>query len=251
MNISSISLILVVVVGLLPALLVLTEETTLFNENSNNLINIDIQFAYAQQEEEYGNAQQRVYDIKDLFLSVIKSNNNDDSSNISQQQNNEQQKGEQQNKQEISIIRTDDYTCETTINEKIELNGTIIEPEEKLLIADFIPCKISDGKVIFNIPNPNLRLGIPFTDYTDYEYGYVNDNSHSIETALLTPIEFHGKDTGLFAIELHDGQKSKDKETGEKTTFTNINELYLHNSGDEPLEFKSGDIVVIRATLDK
>src|ERR1044072_1863323 len=94
MNISSISLILVVV-GLLQSLLVLTEETTPFNENSNNLINIDIQFAYAQQ---------RVYDIKELFSSVIKSNNNDDSSNISEQQNSEQQNSEQQNKQEISII---------------------------------------------------------------------------------------------------------------------------------------------------
>jgi hypothetical protein len=240
MNLSGITIIFVVV-GLLP-LLFLTGETNPFNNNSYNLINISNQFAYAQQEE-YENGE---YDINELLSSIIKFNSN---SNDDNQQQDSQQQDSQQAK--ITVVGTDDFTCETPLYEKIELNGTIIEPEEKLLIADFTPCKISDGKVIFNIPNPNLRLGIPFTDYTDYEYEHVNENSLSIETALLSPTEFHGKDTGLFVIELHDGQKLEEKSTGEKTTFTNINELYLYNSGDEPLEFTSGDIAVIRATLDK
>ena len=99
--------------------------------------------------------------------------------------------------------------------------------------------------------NPKLQLGIPYTDF-DNKHGHVNDNSLLIKTSLLSPTEVHnGKDTRLFAIELHDGQKWKDKPTGEKTTFTNINELYLYNSGDEPLHFKSGDIAVITGTLDK
>ena len=173
----------------------------------------------------------------------------------SQQQDSQQQDSQQQDSQQakITVVETDDSTCETPLYEKVKLDGTIIEPEEKLLIADFTPCKISDGKVTFDIPiNSKLQLGIPYTDFTDNKYGHVNDNSLSIKTALLSPTEVHNaKDTGLFAIELHDGEKWKDKSTGEKTTFTNINELYLYNSGDEPLNFKSGDIAVIRATLDK
>ena len=242
MNLSDI-IIIFVVVGLLP-LLFLTGETNLFNNNSYNSVNIGNQFAYAQQDE-YENGEN---DIDELLSSILKFNSNSDDGN--QQQDSQQQDSQQA---KITVVETDDSTCETPLYEKVKLDGTIIEPEEKLLIADFTPCKISDGKVTFDIPiNSKLQLGIPYTDFTDNKYGHVNDNSLSIKTALLSPTEVHNaKDTGLFAIELHDGEKWKDKSTGEKTTFTNINELYLYNSGDEPLNFKSGDIAVIRATLDK
>jgi len=138
------------------------------------------------------------------------------------------------------------------------LDEIIIEPEEKLLIDDFIPCKISDDKVTFNkIINTTLQLGIVYTDYPEYNYDYkyvnVLDYHISKKIALLSPNEVQkiSTDKGIFEIKLPEGEKWKERSTGEKTTFTNINELYLQNSGDEPLEFKSGDIVVIRATLDK
>lgn len=242
MSLSDIRIIFVVV-GLLP-LLFLTGETNLFNNNYYNFINIGNQFTYAQQEE-YENGEN---DIDELLSSIIKFNSN--SNNVNQQQDSQQQDSQQA---KITVAGTDDSTCETPLYEKVKLDGIIIEPEEKLLIADFTPCKISDGKVTFDmIINPKLHLGIPYTDFTDNKYGDINDNSLSIKTALLSPTEVHnGKDTRLFAIELQDGEKWKDKSTGEKTTFTNINELYLVNSGDEPLNFKSGDIAVLRATLDK
>jgi hypothetical protein len=63
----------------------------------------------------------------------------------------QQQNQQQQNKQEISIIRTNDPSFGTPIKELIKLDEIIIEPEEKLLIADFMPCKISNDKVTFNI----------------------------------------------------------------------------------------------------
>ena len=252
MNLSGIRIIFVVV-GLLP-LLFLTGETNPFNNNSYNLINISNQFAYAQQEE-YENGE---YDINELLSSIIKfnSNSNDDNQQQdSQQQDSQQQDSQQQDSQQakITVVGTDDSTCETPLYEKVKLDGIIIEPEEKLLIADLTPCKISDGKVTFDIPiNSKLQLGIPYTDFTDNKYGHVNDNSLSIKTALLSPTEVHnGKDTRLFAIELHDGEEFKDSLTEEKTTFTNIDELYLYNSGDEPLEFKSGDNFIIRGELEK
>ncbi len=242
MNLSGIRIIFVVV-GLLP-LLFLTGETNPFNNNSYNLINISNQFAYAQQEE-YENGE---YDINELLSSIIKFNSN---SNDDNQQQDSQQQDSQQAK--ITVVGTDDSTCETSLYEKVKLDGIIIEPEEKLLIADLTPCKISDGKVTFDITiNPKLQLGIPYTDLTDNKYGHVNDNSLSIKTALLSPTEVHnGKDTRLFAIELHDGEEFKDSLTEEKTTFTNIDELYLYNNGDEPLEFKSGDNFIIRGELEK
>ncbi|MGE5634437.1 MAG: hypothetical protein ACM3VV_04345 [Deltaproteobacteria bacterium] len=56
---------------------------------------------------------------------------------------------------------------------------------------------------------------------------------------------------GIFTIELNDKEKWRDRLIGEFTTFTNIDELALYNSGDEPLEFKNGDIVIIKATFVK
>lgn len=96
--------------------------------------------------------------------------------------------------------------------------------------------------------NHILKLGITYTDY--YDYGYYNP---PVKGALITPTKIQSVDTnrGIFTIELNDKEKWRDRLIGEFTTFTNIDELALYNSGDEPLEFKNGDIVIIKATFVK
>ena len=247
MNLSDISIIFVVG-GLLPRLFLTGKQIFLITTLQFHVKIAKSICICSQEKSENGE-----YYINELLSSIIKFNSNSNEDN--QQQDSQQQDSQQQDSQQakITVVGTDDSTCETSLYEKVKLDGIIIEPEEKLLIADLTPCKISDGKVTFDITiNPKLQLGIPYTDLTDNKYGHVNDNSLSIKTALLSPTEVHnGKDTRLFAIELHDGEEFKDSLTEEKTIFTNIDELYLYNSGDEPLEFKSGDNFIIRGEARK
>jgi hypothetical protein len=234
-NLLSISIIFVV--GLLPILFL--TESNLFNNNSNISLNTSPQFAYAQQEEEYG--YQYEYNEDEIDDNIIDDKTSSSSSNSNQQQ-----------QQEINVIGTDDFTCQTPIKEVVKLDGIIIKPKETKLIADFKPCEISNLKVTLYIPiNPVLKVGITYTD--DYDYGYGYYNSPTVENALLTPTKVQIIDTnrGIFAIQLHDSEKWRDRLTGEFTTFTNIDELALYNSGDEPVEFKGGDSAIIKATLIK
>ena len=239
-NLSSISIIFVV--GIL-LILFLTDESKIFNNNSSISLNVATQFAYAQQEEQDGyesenNGEEEIDD--NIIDDKTSSSSNIRSSNSNQQQN-------------INVIGTDDFTCETPIKEVVKLDEIIIKPKEATLIADFKPCKISSSKVTFNVPiYPILKLGITYIDGYDDD-GHGPDNSASIESSSLLPNKVQSIDTnrGIFVIQLHDGEKWIDRLTGEPTTITNIDKLYLYNSGDEPLEFKNGDNAIIRATLDK
>ena len=244
MNFSSISMIFVV--GIL-LILFLTDESKIFNNNSSISLNVATQFAYAQQEEQDGyesenNGEEEIDD--NIIDDKTSSSSSIRSSNINQQQ---------QEQQNINVIGTDDFTCETPIKEVVKLDEIIIKPKEATLIADFKPCKISSSKVTFNVPiYPILKLGITYIDGYDDD-GRGSDNIPSIESALVIPTKVQSIDTnrGIFAIQLHDGEKREDRLTGESTTVTDIDKLYLYNSGDEPLEFKNGDNAIIRATLDK
>lgn len=108
-NLLSISIIFIV--GLLP--LLFQTDTNLFNNTFNISLDSVIQFAYTQQEYEYE------YNEDEIGDSII-----DDKSSSNQQQ-------------EINVIGTDDFTCQTQIKEVVKLDGIIIKPKERLLIADF------------------------------------------------------------------------------------------------------------------
>jgi hypothetical protein len=241
-NLSSISMIFVV--GIL-LILFLTDESKIFNNNSNILLSTATQFAYAQQEKQDGYESENIAE-EEIDDNIIDDKTSSSSSSISSSNSKQQQ-------QNINVIGTDDFTCETPIKEVVKLDEIIIKPKEAILIADFKPCEISSSKVTFNVPiYPILKLGITYIDGYDDD-GRGSDNIPSIESALVIPTKVQSIDTnrGIFAIQLHDGEKREDRLTGESTTVTDIDKLYLYNSGDEPLEFKSGDNAIIRATLDK
>ena len=192
MSLSSISIILVVV-GILP-LLFLTGETNLYNNNSNNLLNIASQFAYAQQEYEDENNEDEIGD------NTI--DNNSSSSNSNQQQ------------QETNVIGTDNSTCQTQIKEVVKLEGIIIKPKGIRLLADFITCQLSKGKLTLYTPiTPILKLGIMYIDYT-------NGNSNP-EGVLVSPNKVQSIETnrGVFTLELDDKMKGKDPVSKEDNTF--------------------------------
>ena len=226
MNLSSISIILVVV-GLLP--LLFQTDTNLFNNNFNISLNNVIQFAYAQQEYEDENNEDDIGD-----------NTIDDKSSSSSSNSNQQQQ------QEINAIGTDDSTCKTQIKEVLKLEGIIIKPKGIRLLADFNPCKLSNGKLTLYAPiTPILKLGIMYIDYT-------NGNSNP-QGVLVSPNKVQSIDTnrGVFTLELDGKMKGEDPVTREDTTLSNINGLALYNSGDIPLEFKDGDMAILKATFTK
>ena len=225
-NLSSISIIFTV--GLLP--LLFQTDTNLFNNNFNISLNNVIQFAYAQQEYEDENNED---DIGDSTIDD-KSSSSSSSSNSNQQQ------------QEINAIGTDDSTCKTQIKEVLKLEGIIIKPKGIRLLADFNPCQLSNGKLTLYAPiTPILKLGIMYIDYT-------NGNSNP-QGVLVSPNKVQSIDTnrGVFTLELDGKMKGEDPVTREDTTLSNINGLALYNSGDIPLEFKDGDVAILKATFTK
>ena len=221
-NLSSISIIFIV--GLLP--LLFHTDTNLFNNNFNISLNNVIQFAYAQQEYEDENNEDEIGDITIDDKSSSSSNSNQ--------------------QQEINVIGTDDFTCQTQIKEVVKLEGIIIKPKGIRLLADFNPCQLSNGKLTLYTPiTPILKLGLMYIDYTN---GFNNP-----EGLLVSPNKVQSIDTnrGVFTLELDGKMKGKDPVTREDTTLSNINGLALYNSGDKPLEFKDGDVAILKATFTK
>ena len=223
------SIIIIFTVGLLP--LLFQTDTNLFNNNFNISLNNVIQFAYAQQEYEDENNED---DIGDNTIDDKSSSRSSSSSNSNQQQ------------QEINAIGTDDSTCKTQIKEVLKLEGIIIKPKGIRLLADFNPCQLSNGKLTLYAPiTPILKLGIMYIDYT-------NGNSNP-QGVLVSPNKVQSIDTnrGVFTLELDGKMKGEDPVTREDTTLSNINGLALYNSGDIPLEFKDGDMAILKSTFTK
>jgi len=201
-------------------------DTNLFNNNFNLSLNNIIQFAYAQQEYKDENNEDEIGD------SIIDDKSNSSNSN--------------QQPQEINVNGTDDFTCQTQIKEVVKLEGIIIKPKGIILLADFNPCQLSNGKLTLYTPiTPILKLGIMHIDYT-------NGNSNP-EGVLVSPNKVQSIDTnrGVFTLELDDKMKGKDPVTREDNTLSNINGLAFYNSGDKPLEFKNGDVTILKATFTK
>ena len=208
----------------------------------------------------------------DLDLGDNKGGNNDSNSDLSHDPNpdidleptpdidpdgsgdNDRRGSDGSNKKNKSIVKDDNNivheiiivgeknTCPTQ-SESVELNG-ILNPKGIRLLADFYPCKITDGGITLHIPeNPIIKLAIMYIDY--------NDNNHA--GALITPskIQSIGKNQGLFSIELDKNMKGIDPVTGISTTLTKINGLALYNNGDIPIVFKPGNIATLTATFTK
>ena len=70
---------------------------------------------------------------------------------------------------------------------------------------------------------------------------------------MLNPLKIQdiSKNQGLFKIELNEKMKGINPITKQSTTLTKINSLILYNSGDKPIQFKSGNAIALTAILTK
>ena len=123
------------------------------------------------------------------------------------------------------------------------LSGKII-PNGIRLLADFDPCRISDGSVTLNIPNTeSIKLALLFIDKSGNNHGGI----------LVNPVKVQNinSNQALFTVELDEEMKGINPVTGKSTTLTKINGLALYNDGNNPVQFKSGNIAALTATFTK
>ena len=146
------------------------------------------------------------------------------------------------NKEKEVIIVSNKNKCPTQSG-SVGLTGTI-SPNGIRLLADFDPCKIKDGSVTLNMPNTqNIKLAVMYIDK--------KGNNHA--GTLINPLKIQNISTkqGLFTIDLDEQMKGLNPVTGKSNILTKINGLALYNSGEKPIQFKSGNTVALTAAFIK
>ena len=95
-----------------------------------------------------------------------------------------------------------------------------------------------------NIPNTeSIKLALLFIDKSGNNHGGI----------LVDPVKVQNinSNQALFTVELDEEMKGINPVTGTSTTLTKINGLALYNDGNNPVQFKSGNIAALTATFTK
>ena len=140
------------------------------------------------------------------------------------------------------IISSNKNTCPTQ-SETVALNGKI-NPKGIRILADFDPCRISDGSVTLNMPNTgSIKLALLFIDN-------VGNNDAGV---LVKPLKIQDLSTNqaLFSVELDGNMNGINPLSGQSTSISRINGLALYNDGNEPIQFNSGNMAALTATFTK
>ena len=140
------------------------------------------------------------------------------------------------------IIIGNKNTCPTQ-SETVALNGQI-KPKGIRILADFDPCRISDGSVTLNMPNTgSIKLALLFIDSTG------NNNAG----VLVKPLKIQDLSTNqaLFTVELDSNMNGINPLSGQSTSISRINGLALYNDGNEPIQLNSGNMAALTATFTK
>ena len=82
---------------------------------------------------------------------------------------------------------------------------------------------------------------------------YIDKKGNNHAGTLINPLKIQNISTtqGLFTIDLDEQMKGLNPVTGTSNILTKINGLALYNSGEKPIQFKSGNTVVLTAILTK
>ena len=140
------------------------------------------------------------------------------------------------------VIIGNKNTCPTQ-SETVALNGKI-NPKGIRILADFDPCRISDGSVTLNMPNTgSIKLALLFIDKAG------NNNAG----VLVKPLKIQDLSTNqaLFTIELDGNMNGINPISKQSTSISRINGLAIYNDGNEPIQFNSGNIATLTATFTK
>jgi hypothetical protein len=142
----------------------------------------------------------------------------------------------------IKKVYKRDNSCPTQ-SDSIQLKGKILG-KGVIVLADFEPCELRDGRATLNIPtNPNLKFVVLSLDK--------KGNEHDGITVTKQKIQSLGKDSGLYVINFDDKMIGNDPITGKKKTIDDINGLAIYNTATKSLNFNSGNSLALTAVLKK
>jgi hypothetical protein len=149
------------------------------------------------------------------------------------------------NNDDVKVIKKvykRDNLCPTQ-SDSIQLKGKILG-KGVIVLADFEPCELSDGRATLNIPtNPNLKFVVLSLDK--------KGNEHEGIIITKQKIQSLGKDSGLYVVNFDDKMIGNDPITGKKKTIDDINGLAIYNTATKFLNFKSGNSLALTAVLKK
>ena len=140
----------------------------------------------------------------------------------------------------IKKVYKRDNSCPTQSN-SIQLKGKILG-KGVIVLADFEPCELRDGRATLNIPNnPYLKFVVLSLDKKGNEYDGIIVTKQKIQSL--------GKDSGLYVVNFDDEMIGNDPITGKKKTIDEINGLAIYNTATKSLNFNSGNSLALTAVL--
>jgi hypothetical protein len=142
----------------------------------------------------------------------------------------------------IKKIYKRDNTCQTQ-SDSTQLKGKL-PPKNVIILADFEPCKLKDGRSTLSIPNnPYLKFVVLSIDK--------KGNNHKGAIIDLEKVQNINKNNGLYLVNFDSKMSGENPVSEKKTTVKNINGLALYNLSQKPIQFNTGNSLALTAVLKK
>ena len=125
--------------------------------------------------------------------------------------------------------------------ETVALNGKI-NPKGIRILAEFDPCRVSDGSITLNMPNTgSIKLALLFIDKA----------ANNDDGVLIKPVKIQdlGTNQALFTIVLDGNMNGINPISEQSTSISRINGLALYNDGNQPIQFNSGNMACIDSNI--
>ena len=111
-----------------------------------------------------------------------------------------------------------------------------------VLVADFYPCELKDGRAILNLPNnPNLELVVMHLDRNGKDQEGIAVDMKKIQSLK--------GNNALYMVDFDDEMEGENPITGKTKTLKDINAIALFNKSENTIDFKSGNSLAISAIL--
>ena len=111
-----------------------------------------------------------------------------------------------------------------------------------VLVADFYPCELKDGRATLNLPNnPNLEFVVMHLDR--------QGKDHEGIAVEMDKLQSLSNNNALFIVDFDAEMTGKNPVTGKTKTLKDINSIALYNKSQQTIDFKSGNGLAISAVL--
>lgn len=138
------------------------------------------------------------------------------------------------------IIKYQGNKCSTQ-SDSIPLAGKI-PPKTPILLGDFYPCELSDGRATLHLPNTqDLQIAMIHLDK--------KDGNHEAALVNMQKIQSLNRGSTLFVVNFNDQFQGEDPITGKPKTIKDVNAIALYNKARQTLDFNSGNSIAISAVL--